>query len=322
MFFLILSIVTMNGTCNIPHVFWVTDIINIGFRNVEFFSLGINHQESQDIQYYLNFKIIKNNLNLITGRTEIFTLKAYENLTITPSSFNTDRFRIYEVELNESADTLKRILLSTGKLPEGNYILRFEIIRSNSTIPDAFWECPFEIVNEFGIEALSPGVPFGAPLVTSNEAPVFVWAGKCDSFRITIAMIVNFALSPEELLDKYKILEKDFSNNVHMFSYPREFPPLTAGYYIWRVTGFFKSSGGIGKIHSMPLCFKIEDMGSDEIMKILLKKLGKNETLKEITDKRFKATGNIMIDTKPITIDEFKKILLKPDVKVKEVRLK
>ncbi len=322
MLFLILSLVNMNGTCNVPSVFWVNDIFNLGYRNVDFFTLTINHQEPQSIQYYLSFKIIKENIIFISGESEIFTLYPNENLTITPSSFNTDRFKINKIEIYESADTLKRIILSTGKLPSGNYLLKFEIIRAGSTSPEAFWECPFEIVDEYGIEALSPGVPFGAPLVTTDETPVFVWTGKCDSFRLTLGMIVNFSLSPDELLDKYKIFEKDFKKEVHMYSYPREFPPLTSGNYIWRITGFLRTSTGIMTIQSMPLCFKIEDLGSDEIIRILSKKIGKNEVFKEIKDKKFIATGNITLDTKPITIEELKKILLKPDVKVKEVRLR
>lgn len=322
MFFLFFSTVVMNGTCNIPNVFWITDVFNIGYRDADFFNLNINHNETQEILYYLLIKIKRDNKDVITLSTEPFTLKPYENITITPSSFNTERFRIQDVEFNESLDTLKRIILSTGKLPRGNYFLYFEIIRSGSSTHEASFGCSFDIMDEYGVEALSPGVPFGAPLVTSNENPVFVWSGKCDSFKLTLSMIVNFNLSPEELLDKYKILEKDLSGNTMMFSYPREFPPLTAGYYIWRITGFVKTSAGIQKIHSMPLCFKIEDLGSDEIIKILKKKIGNNEVINEINNKRFKATGNITLDTKPITIEEFKKLLLKPSVKVKEVRLK
>jgi hypothetical protein len=209
-------------------------------------------------------------VNGITGTTEPFILNPYENITITPSSFNTERFRIQDVEIETSIDTLKRIILSTGRLPQGNYILRFELVREVSSEIVAYWECPFEIVEETPVEGISPGVPFGAPLVTVNENPVFTWTGKCDSFRITIGLIVNFDLSPDEILEKYKILEKDFSKNTFMFSYPREFPPLTPGNYIWRVTGFLKTTSGINKVYSMPLCFKIEDLSSD----VILRKIG------------------------------------------------
>ncbi len=72
----------------------------------------------------------------------------------------------------------------------------------------------------------------------------------------------------------------------------------------------------------MPLCFRIEEIGSDEIIRILTRKLGENVVIRELKENGFKATGNIMLGTTPITVDEFKKILLKQGTKVKEVRLR
>ncbi len=132
-------------------------------------------------------------------------------------------------------------------MPAGNYKIVFELYNLfEQNI--AYWECPFQILGDFDVEAISPGVPFGAPLVVMNENPVFVWTGKCDSFRITIGIFLNFDLSPDEILEKYKFFEKDFGRNTYMFAYPREFPPFTAGNYVWRITGFVKTTSELQKI--------------------------------------------------------------------------
>jgi hypothetical protein len=47
-----------------------------------------------------------------------------------------------------------------------------------------------------------------------------------------------------------------------------------------------------------------------------------NEIIRELKEKGYKPTGSILLDSKPITIEEFKRIILKTDVKVKEARLK
>ena len=321
---LLFSIIILNKQVNIPERIWASDLLreNISHMPEDLFILTLDLRPSDSSLYRVHLSISKDENIIVEGETNTFQI-AHTPYIIRSRDFGDPSSPIYLTTFSTTSteDSTYKKILSLGVLPSGNYLIRLEFINSEGMI-DTVWEYPFQIMPEEGIEIISPGVPYGESPSLASERPVFIWSGSADSFRLTIGMVVYPELSGEEMLDRYPVFEKG-GLKTNYLTYSPEFPPLTEGKYVWRITGFISSSSGIEEEKSLIYTFLIENKPLDEIVKILKKRLGEdNPSLKRIYQEGLRPTGNIWLDGKPISPDELKDILENMKIKIVEVRWK
>jgi len=318
------SIIILNEQVNIPERIWASDLLreNISRMSEDLFILTLDLRPSDSNLYRVHLSISKDGNTIVEGGTNTFQIM-HTPYIIRSRDLGDPSSPIYLTTFSTPSkeDTIYKNILSIGVLPSGNYLIRLEFI-NNEGMVDTVWEYPFQIIPEEGIDIISPGVPFGESPSLTPERPVFIWSGTADSFRLTIGMVVYPELSGEEMLDRYPVFEKG-GLKTNYLTYSPEFPPLTEGKYVWRITGFISSSSGIEVEKSLIYTFLIENEPFDEIITILKKRLGEdNPSIQRIDNDGLKPTGNIWLEGKPISPEELKNILENVKVKIEEVRWK
>lgn len=139
---------------------------------------------------------------------------------------------------DDFVDEIEDILLSTGKMPDGNYILDVGVYDLNEELISNIAMATLTIQSPQAIDLISPGSPFGLPLVPiGNQYPQFFWLSNFGEYDLFVYEIDENIQTPEEIesLDPYHQNSYPIMSNV--YEYPSSSAPLLSGHtYAWQVT--------------------------------------------------------------------------------------
>ncbi|MBN2364891.1 MAG: hypothetical protein EH225_01915 [Calditrichaeota bacterium] len=233
-------------------VFYLGDINPTGAANARnYFQLRMENNSGIDRQARINFRVVSNSQEIVTARSNYFTLFADPGQYLfTNNQLNlgsafikepTNRVKIsdYRIDL-DVIDNLTYQVGSTGKLPAGIYQFLVELEfnpldpAAPADVSDQYQEDNTLIIsNPTTIELIFPGSPVNSGDLTrlSTTLPYFVWQSDAGLFNLYVyrkyeSESIDDVLSRDPIL----FLEK-YPNQV--FQYPSSTEPL-----------FFMTKGG------------------------------------------------------------------------------
>jgi hypothetical protein len=134
-------------------------------------------------------------------------------------------------------DEIEDILLDTGKMPDGDYLIQMQVFDDHAGIPISNSQIvTIQIVSPIAIALFTPGAPYGLlPFEIPSQYPEFSWISNFDEYVISVYELDENVSSPEDIeaLEPHH-QEVVYSNN---YSYPMSANTLNTGTtYAWQVT--------------------------------------------------------------------------------------
>ncbi|MDO9577229.1 MAG: hypothetical protein Q7J16_05040 [Candidatus Cloacimonadales bacterium] len=120
---------------------------------------------------------------------------------------------------DDFVDEIEDILLSTGKMPDGNYLLTVEVQNAEGDPISNSDMVTITIQSPLAIDLLTPGAPFGLSLVQiGTQYPEFLWISNFDEYNLYVYELDENITSPEDI----ELLEPYFETLVYsnIFGYP------------------------------------------------------------------------------------------------------
>ena len=180
----------------------------------------------------------------------------YEIQSLTGIS-SSDFFNSDYSNLDPLIDKLKEMVIDNGKLPDGNYILDFVIVESETGNSDDYQDHALSNTATFTliikspnpITLITPGSPIGSSPIAINDAnPYFVWVSNVDNYKFRI-WEENSSTTTEDQLETIAPYYKDDISTTN-FEYPTSAPALKYGKtYAWQITSEVHTSLGNDEIN-------------------------------------------------------------------------
>lgn len=200
------------------------------------------------------------NVDLITNDNSPVIPLYPETLTLT----NQDVVNNDPVDFDNEGDyddllsDIEDFVLSSGRLPDGDYYFRFQVLDLNDVPLSAPVSTTISIQSPISISLITPGYPLGSfgPMSLMNPYPEFIWFSNLSEYTFDLYHLDEEIESPEDI----ELLEKYFSTTVNTtsFVYPNSAPLLEDGeIYAWRVSANLSSPGSQETIKSVFYTFQI-----------------------------------------------------------------
>jgi len=236
------------------------DISNLSQAPV-LFGITIHNYFSEPIEITMRFGIQRNGEDLVHATTYPFPLSPGDTY-ITNQDLETNYpLADSHIELGDLED----IVLTTGKLPVGEYVFFVEIEYQQQNI-DAYDEEVLTIAEPPTVlDLLSPGQPAESANLTEiyTTLPIFIWHSNADSFRITICEKLPINSSPADAMNNEPYLQATIQG-LTFFPYPsagvRALQPGKT--YFWQIIAITETSGGPVELESEIWGFRVNNMGS------------------------------------------------------------
>jgi len=228
----------------------------------------------------------------------------------------------------DKIENLRNDILSSGKLPIGNYSIEIQISYHYETAVNpnnVSLTFPFTFItatNPSFIQLMSPGSSAGGGLPQSvySEFPVFQWTGNGEEFQVIVFEKRSQSQTIDDVINSRENWKSEPSP-VQSIIYPQsgEALPLEFGKtYYWMVKMFIQTSSGVEEINSEVWQFNLVDpanqsdqqamMSTNDILDFLRDLIGSraDEISKSLEDYQ---VSTIKINGTEITIQELYNLL-------------
>jgi hypothetical protein len=307
------------------------------------FQATLDNTGKSAVQGVLIFEIQRGQDIIAKAQTTSFTLSANEVISASNMQISSgvitqsgDEIRLDESETFAPGDEFEKEVLSSGKLPRGNYQLvsRFRYSTGESPAP------PLNLFlqNPSYVRPLTPGdrVGSGSTDVVYSQFPTMQFESDFDPqfaieppFRVTIYKKLDQHNSIDEVLTSTPFFDEFMYEMV--FPYPAYgVQPLQPGIYAWRIQLRYITTSGTETLESPVFVFRAADpslMGiydddelKEEIMTFLLDKIENKEDGREVIGNLsdYKLLS-IKLNGKELTKQEFYDILEQYDSKLRKL---
>ncbi|MGD9486488.1 MAG: hypothetical protein AB7W47_00550 [Calditrichaceae bacterium] len=216
----------------------------------------------------MEIRITRDSDPLFLAKSRDFTIPAggpysTDNIVLINNQFDFNGqspVRFYESGVKEAGNDLQRDLLSSGRLPVGNYNLRIDIFTPTGNFHDD--KIFFSITNPSLVQLVTPGnlIGYGSPEEIYMEFPLFQWIGTSGDYQVlvfekrrglqTIDDILN--MTPSWASERISSLSVQYPA---IGALPLEFGKT----YYWLVRSFIPTSAGEDALFSEVWQFKLMD---------------------------------------------------------------
>ncbi len=295
------------------------------------FAVTITNNTNQLKTVIMHFGINKGSDILIDGTSKPFEMAPNEIIHLTNQNIFTSgqKYSLQNVDIGGAAEELKNAILSSGKLPSGNYKFFVEIYDENNNqefLDEASKE--IFITDPTILDLNSPGQPAEDYdlMEVYTTYPFFQWQSNANEFEITVCEKLPTNSSPSDVMNNEPRLKQ--TTNTTFFQYPSAGAwPLEEGKtYYWQVIASIQSSSGPIKLESEIWGFKVGNISGgtfsveNEQMLSMLKTLFPDGGIEALFEKGgslegFTFTGVMMNNGKTLSMDDlnafFQKVMNK-----------
>ncbi len=336
-------------------VFYIGDIDFAGLGNApNIFRLTIQSLSEQSRDVSLTFKMLVNNQAVVLAQSQVFQLPPNSTNIFTNEQLNTGTAFIrdntgaptgqaidlsnYNLDLDQ-VENLKNQVISTGKLPAGQYNFYVEATvyengAPGTTVPDMnASDNILTITNPTTVEPIFPGtrVSQGNLMEIPTTFPYFMWQSDAVLFNLYVYEKYPEDQSIQDVLSHEPMLHVEGYPN-QVFQYPADPSPLTfyspangspsggsvgpirllepGGIYYWYAQAVIETASGQTTLNSDIYQFKIAEnqdaaASSELIMTYLRQLLGDRFQQYLQALQGYDPTGNILLNNAPVQYEVF-----------------
>jgi hypothetical protein len=310
---------TLQGPGNLQ-AFFLEDL-NISGQapSEEVFRATVVNELPTPIEVYFQFSLNNAQLLIASGRSNNFNLYpgilSVSNLDLTAPN---NPYQLDDYEISSQAEEIQNLMLQTGYLPAGTYIINLDVCQSSTYEVLAHDEIVTAITNPFTIQLLSPSGNPSMPTPMTTLTPLFVWSSQAGQYILKICERISPDQDPESVLQNLPHYQTSSSEPLTSlsFTYPLSgVRPLESGRtYYWQVTALVSTSSGFREYPSAIAGFTITDNLDPQAQRIMtavqmILNSGNASVLEDLTG--FQPNGIIRLDGLGITIEDLESLARK-----------
>ena len=276
------------------------------------FQITVDNSEMGQVEGYLQFEIFQNAESLSETQSNVFTLMAGENFTVSNIELNAgystpigqENVRFEKSNTTTPSQEFEDEVFAGGKLPKGNYSFIVKYVFNNGSEETPPASASIFINNPTFIRPITPGTRAsdGYLEILYTQFPTFQFETDFDP---TFSTSEPFHVQIFKKLDQHGSIDEVLTTQPHydelmfttVFPYPvAAVQPLDPGVYVWRIQLRMLTSSGTEVLESPVYTFRVEDPSSlgelddegvkSEVMRILIDLLGNRgeEIAKSLSD--------------------------------------